>query len=59
MRLKKLPQKQREELTEAALLLRFRRTDPGPQSQRHMAYKKIAEILNLSANEVTHVCLRA
>ena len=59
MRLKKLPQQQQEELTRAALLLRFRRTDPGPQAKRYMAYKQIAQTLNLTANEVAHVCLRA
>jgi hypothetical protein len=59
MKLKKLSPLEKEEITRAVLLLRFRRTDPGPLAHRFAAYAKIAEALNLTVNEVTHLCRKA
>jgi len=56
MKLKKLSPLAKEEITSAVLLLRFRRTDPGPLARRFMAYAKIAQFLNLTVNEVAHLC---
>ena len=59
MKLKKLNPSAKEEITSAVLLLRFRRTDPGPLARRFMAYAEIAKALNLTVNEVTHLCRKA
>ena len=59
MKLKKLSPLEKEEITRAVLLLRFRRTDPGPLAYKFMAYAKIAKALNLTVNEVTHLCRKA
>ena len=59
MKLKALDAKRKAELTRAALLMRFRRTDPGPRSRKFMAYAGIATTLNLTANEVVYLCRKA
>lgn len=59
MKLKKLPPNKYEEMRKAALLLRFRRVDPVRTSLRFMSIRRIADTLNLSANEIAHLCRQA
>ena len=41
------------------LFLRFRRTDPKPTSFTHASYQTIAQIVNISYNQVQHICRQA
>ena len=59
MKLKALSEKKKAEMIRAVLLLRFRRTDPGPRSTKFLSYAKIAGMLNLTVNEVAHQCRKA
>ena len=59
MKMKALHPHKKADIIRAALLLRFRRTDPGPRAYRFLAYAKIAAILNLSVHEVAYHCRKA
>ena len=47
------------DLRRAALLIRFRSTHPTTKSIKYATYKTIASILNLTQNEVQHICRKA
>ena len=47
------------DLRRAALLIRFRSTHPTIKSRKYATYKIIASILNLTQNEVQHICRKA
>ena len=51
--------KKRADLRKAALLIRFRTARPTIKSRKYAAYKTIAMILNLTQNEVQHICRKA
>ena len=46
-------------LRTAALLIRFRTTKPSKKAYKFAPYKTIASILNLTQNEVQHICRKA
>jgi len=46
-------------LRTAALLIRFRTTKPSKKAYKFATYKIIASILNLTQNEVQHICRKA
>ena len=46
-------------LRTAALLIRFRTTKPSKKARKFASYKIIASILNLTLNEVQHICRKA
>lgn len=46
-------------LRAAALLIRFRTTKPSKKGYKFATYKTIASILNLTQNEVQHICRKA
>ena len=43
-------------LRKAALMIRFRTTQPSTKSRKYATYKTIAATLNLTQNEVQHIC---
>ena len=59
VRFSKLPKQQQMELREAVLLLRFRCTRPTSASRKHAAYGTIAQVLQLTCNQVQHICRKA
>ena len=48
-----------EALSTAALLIRFRTTQPTKNSWKFATYRTIAAALNLTQNEVQHICRKA
>ena len=46
-------------LSIAALLIRFRTTQPTKKSWKFVTYRTIASALNLTQNEVQHICRKA
>ena len=44
------------ELRKATLLLRFRCTNPTAKSLKYLPYGKIAKALDMTYNEVQHIC---
>ena len=46
-------------LRTAALLIRFRTTQQTTKSRKYATYKTIASTLNLTQNEVQHICRKA
>ena len=59
MKFKGLTDAKKMEVTKAVLLLRFRTEAPNEGTRKHLAYRRIGTILNLSANSVKYVCTRA
>lgn len=55
-RFAKLSEKQKTQLREAVLLLRFRDTSPTPTSQMFFSYNTIAKVVGTSYNTVQHLC---
>ena len=43
----------------AVLLIRYRTTTPTSKSKKYVSYKRIASTLNLTENEVQHICRKA
>ena len=41
------------------MLLRFRKTEPSPGAFRYLPYRKIAELLNRTVNEIAYIFTRA
>ena len=58
-RFSKLPKQHQAEIREAVLLLRFRSSRPTAKSAKYTAYKRIAQALGITYNEVQHICRRA
>ena len=54
--LAKRSKEEREQLRDAALLMRYRTTTPGPGAARYLGFKAIAKVLKLSVNQVHHFC---
>ena len=50
---------QKDELRLAALRIRFRTTTPTAKSYKYISYARIAATLNLTVNEVQHICRKA
>ena len=48
-----------EALTKAALMIRFRTTKPTIKSWKYATYRPIATVLQLTPNEVQHICRKA
>ena len=46
-------------LRTAALMIRFRTTKPTIKSWKYATYRTIASVLNLTPNEVQHICRKA
>ena len=46
-------------LRTAALMIRFRSTNPTVKSWKYVSYKTIAATLNLTPNEVQQICRKA
>ena len=44
--------KEQAEIREAALLMRFRRSDPAPDSRKYVSYTQIAKVLGIPYNSV-------
>ena len=59
MKYLKMDEKRKSELRTAALLIRFRSTKPSLKSRKYFSYKNIALTLNLTVNEVQHICRKA
>lgn len=55
-RFAKLSEKQKTQLREAVLLLRFRDTSPTPTSRKFFSYNTIAKVVGTSYNTVQHLC---
>ena len=51
--------KQKEQLRVAVLLIRFRSMTPNTSSRKFATYKTISKSLNLTQNEVQHICRKA
>ncbi len=56
MKYQKLSNDKQSELRKAALLIRFRTSTPSAKSFKYVSYKIIAAMLNLTVNEVQHIC---
>ena len=54
-----MEKKKQEEMTKMALLMRFRTTIPNEKTAKFISYKAIASILNLTINEVQHICRKS
>ena len=54
-----MSEKQKDELRQAALRMRFRTTTPTAKSYKHISYALIAATLNLTVYEVQHICRKA
>ena len=52
-------EKRKSELRTAVLLIRYRSTTPSSKSTKYVSYKRIASVLNLTENEVQHICRKA
>ena len=59
MKYQKMEQKRKDKLKAAALIIRFRTTQPTAKSKKYATYKTIAATLNLTENEVWHICRKA
>ena len=59
MKYKKMPASKRNELRTAALLLRYRTSEPFATSRKYLSFRNIATILNLTHAEVEHICRKA
>ncbi len=59
MKYQRMSEKQKDELRQAALRMRFRTTTPTAKSYKHSSYALIAATLNLTAYEVQHICRKA
>ena len=54
-----MTKEKKDALRIAALLIRFRTTQPSINSIKYKTYKTIAAALNLTLNEVQHICRKA
>ena len=54
-----MSEKRKAELRTAVLLIRYRSTQPTIKTRKFQTYKNIAESLNLTLNEVQHICRKA
>ena len=59
MKYRKMSEDLRNQLKQAALLLRFRTSTPTTKSPRYLTYAAIASTLNLTCNEVQYLCTKA
>ena len=59
MKFQKYSKENQTELRKAALLIRFRTSTPSAKSFKYVSYKIIAAMLNLTVNEVQHICRKA
>ena len=59
MKFQKLKPTLQNQVHNAALMLRFRTTQPTPKSYKYTTYKVISETLNLTYNEVQHICRKS
>ena len=59
MKYQKYSKENQSELRKAALLIRFRTSTPSAKSFKYVSYKIIAAMLNLTVNEVQHICRKA
>ena len=59
MKYQRMDKNKMASLRTAALLIRFRTTKPSEKTQKFASYKIIASILNLTQNEVQHICRKA
>jgi len=46
-------------MTKAALLIRYRTTNPSVKTRKYNSYRAIARVLNLTIYEVQHICRKA
>ena len=54
-----MDEKRKSEMLTAVLLIRYRTTTPTSKSKKYVSYKRIASTLNLTENEVQHICRKA
>ena len=59
MKYQRMTKEKKDALRIAALLIRFRTTQPSIKSIKYQTYKTIAAALNLTQNEVQHICRKA
>ena len=59
MKYRKMLESKRVELRTAALLLRYRTSEPSSDSRKFFSYRRIAATLNLTHTEVEHICRKA
>ena len=59
MKYRKMAQDLKDQLKQAALLLRFRTSSPTSKSRRYLSFKAIASTLKLTPNEVQYLCRKA
>ena len=59
MKYQKMSEEKKAALRTAALLIRFRTTQPSIKSWKFATYRTIASALNLTQNEVQHICRKA
>ncbi len=59
MKYQRMNEKRKAELRTAALLIRFRTAGPTTKSRKYVSYKRIAAALNLTHNEVQHICRKS
>ena len=59
MKYQRMTKEKKTALRTAALLIRFKTTQPTIKSWKYATYKTIAAALNLTQNEVQHICRKA
>ena len=59
MKYQKMDEEKKAALRAAALMIRFRTTQPTTKSRKYATCKTVASTLNLTQNEVQHICRKA
>ena len=59
MKYQKMDAEKKAALRAVALMIRFRTTQPTAKSRKYATYKTVASTLNLTQNEVQHICRKA
>jgi hypothetical protein len=56
MKFNKLDKDTQLQLRQGVLLMRFRSTTPKSGARKYVSYRRIAQVFNLSENQVQHIC---
>ena len=59
MKYKRMSSSKQRELQTAALLLRYRTSEPSITSHKFLSFRRIAATLNLTHAEVEYICRKA
>ena len=59
MKYQRMTEEKKAALRTAALMIRFRTTQPTSKSRKYATYKTTAITLNLTQNEVQHICRKS